>query len=84
MEAVLLLAVVGAMNVLCFLIGAKVGQTAFNGEKIELPSLNPMEAIREQQDKKQARKEQEKVDAILRNVEAYNGTSHGQEDVPRG
>ena len=80
---ILMIAIVGALNIVCFLIGAKVGQKVVKGETIEIPSINPMEAIRDREDKKVSRKEQEKIDAILHNVEVYNGTPLGQKDIPR-
>ena len=80
---ILMIAIVGALNIVCFLIGAKVGQKVVKGEPIEIPSINPMEAIRDREDKKVSRKEQEKIDAILHNVEVYNGTPLGQKDIPR-
>jgi hypothetical protein len=80
MEALLLLAA-GAINVACFVIGAKVGQKVSKGEPIEMPKINPMERIQERRDKKQAEKEQEQIDTIMRNIECYDGTSRGQEDV---
>lgn len=83
MEALLLL-ITGTLNVVCFFIGAKVGQMVVKGEKIEMPALNPMDAIREHRDKKESEKAQERIDTILRNVENYNGTAQGQEDVPKG
>lgn len=79
---VLLLLVMGAVNVACFVIGAKVGQASAKGEKVELPSVNPMEAWRNRQDKKEAQAEQDKINTILRNIESYDGTDRGQEDVP--
>ena len=79
---VLLLLVMGAVNVACFVIGAKVGQASAKGEKVELPSVNPMEAWRNRQEKNEAKKEQDKIIAILRNIESYDGTCRGQEDVP--
>ena len=84
MEIILIIAVVGALNVVCFLFGAKVGQTVAKGEKIELPSVNPMEAIREHNARKAAEKEQKSIDVIMRNIERYDGTPQGQEEVPRG
>jgi hypothetical protein len=81
MEALLLL-VMGATNILCFIVGARVGQKVTKGEEVELPSVNPMEAIREHQEKKEAQREQDRMDTILRNIEGYDGTSYGQEDVP--
>ena len=83
MEALLLL-IMGAVNALCFVIGAKVGHTVSKGETVNLPNLSPINAIREHNDKKQAEWEQDRIDTIMRNIEGYDGTSNGQEDVPRG
>jgi hypothetical protein len=79
---VLLLAVMGAVNIFCFLIGAKVGQAVVKGEKVEMPSIDPLKAVREHEAKKEAQKEQDRLNAILRNIEAYDGTGRGQEDIP--
>jgi hypothetical protein len=81
MEIVLVLAV-GAMCICCFLVGAKVGQTVSKGEDIKLPTVNPIEAYREHEQKKAARDEQERMETIMRNIEAYDGTADRQEDVP--
>ena len=81
MEIVLVLAV-GAMCICCFMVGAKVGQTVSKGEEIKLPTVNPMELYREHEQKKEARAEQERIETIMRNVEAYDGTANRQEDVP--
>lgn len=80
MVALIILAV-GALNVVCFLVGAKVGQTVAQGKEIEVPTVNPMQAIRERQNKQAAEMEQGKIDTIMRNIERYDGTGHGQEDV---
>lgn len=82
MEA-LLLAVMGATNIVCFVIGARVGQTVQKGEDIKVPSANPLQAVRDREAKREAKREQEKLDTILRNIERYDGTPRGQEDVPR-
>ena len=79
---VLLLAVMGAVNIFCFLIGAKVGQAVVKGEKVEMPSIYPLKAVREHEAKKEAQKEQDRLNAILRNIEAYDGTGRGQEEIP--
>ena len=83
MEALLLL-IMGVVNAVCFIIGAKVGQTVSKGETVNLPVLNPINAIREHNDKKKADWEQDRLDTIMRNIEGYDGTSNGQEDVPKG
>lgn len=66
-----------------FVLGAKLGQSVRNGEKIELPKLEPLKAIREHEERKEAERESKRLEAILRNIEAYDGTSRNQEDIPR-
>lgn len=78
---VLLMAVMAASNIICFLIGARVGQKVTKGEEVKLPSVNPMEAYREHQARKEAEIEQNRMDTILRNIDRYDGTPYGQEAV---
>lgn len=80
MELVLV-TLTGFLCICCFIIGAKVGQTVSKGEKIETPTLNPFKAIRENQARKEVEREEEKRNKILRNIERYDGTGKGQEDV---
>jgi hypothetical protein len=84
MTILLVLAVVlavGTLNVVCFLIGAKVGQKVVKGETIEIPSLNPLKAYREREDRREAEREQDKIATIMQNIEAYDGTGANQKDV---
>jgi hypothetical protein len=80
---ILLTLTVGTLCIVCFLIGAKVGQQVSKGETIKTPTLNPMQLIREHQERKQAEYEKSKRDIILQNIESYDGTPNRQEDVPR-
>ena len=66
---------------MCFFIGAKIGQKVVKGEEIKAPEITIPTPIRDYQKKKQAEAEQSKIDTILQNIEAYNGTSAGQKDV---
>lgn len=84
MTEALLIILVGFINIACFIVGAKIGQTVAKDEKIETPTLNPMKAISEHREKKEARREQERMDVIMQNIEVYNGTSSGQKEVPKG
>lgn len=81
---VLLILTVGALCIVCFYFGAKVGQQVSKGESLELPNINPIEKIRETLDKREAKKEQDRIETIMQNVERYNGTSEGQTEVPKG
>jgi hypothetical protein len=82
MEALTIL-VIGALCIACFLVGAKVGQKVSKGEEVELPSLDPMKVIREHQEHKKVKEEQNRFDTIMKNIDNYDGTPNHQEDVPR-
>ncbi len=74
----------GALCILCFFLGARVGQAAKNGEVLRPPEGNPFRAFRERESRREAEREQRRLDIILRNVERFDGTGQGQEDVPEG
>lgn len=88
MELIITIALVGFLNVACFIAGAKIAQVVSRGEKIGTPSLpNPIKAIQEsieeRESKKAAKREQERIDTIMQNIESYDGTGRGQKDVSR-
>ena len=73
----------GALCIVCFYFGAKVGQTVVKGKDIETPTVNPMKIYQAHKDKKEEEAEKHKLDIIMKNIERYDGTGNGQEDVPR-
>lgn len=81
---VLLLLIMGVVNILCFMIGARVGQAVSKGETVEMPTLNPLQAIQDAQEKKEAKREQDRISMIMANIDSYDGTGYGQQEVPRG
>lgn len=83
METIFIILVSGTLNAVCFFIGARIGQKVSKGETIEAPTLNPMKAIREREERKEADKESERLEIILQNIENYDGSPNGQRDVPR-
>lgn len=84
METALIILTLGALNIVCFFVGAKVGQTVSKGEPLEAPKIDPMKPIREKQEREAADREKEKLDILLSNIENYDGTANGQKDIPRG
>jgi hypothetical protein len=78
---VLILAVFGTVNIFCFLLGTKVGMAVKKDEEIKLPSVNPVEAVKEHINKREAKIEQDRIDKIMQNIERYDGSSNGQIDV---
>lgn len=81
---VILVFIVGALNIFCFFLGAVIGQRTATGKEIKAPDLNklnPMTIYKEHSEKKEAEKEKEKLETILKNIERYDGTEAGQEDI---
>lgn len=69
METILLIAVVGALVIVAFFIGARVGQKVVNKEPLELPNINPLNIVSNYEQKR----EEEKIQKDYRdNLEAIN------------
>lgn len=81
METIVLVVLMGGMNLLAFLIGAKTAQKVDKGEEIELPTLNPMQVYREHREQSEANKEQERLNIMMENINNYDGTGVGQKDI---
>ena len=81
MEALIVL-ITSVANLACFVIGAKVAQMMAKGEDIKLPTVNPLEIARDMRERREADRAKDRVDTILRNIDKYDGTGYGQEDVP--
>lgn len=81
MANILMILAIGALNIACFFIGAKIGQKIVKGEEIKAPEITIPTPIRDYRKKKQAEYEQDRIDTILQNIESYDGTSVGQKDV---
>ncbi len=75
MHDILLIIVVGLFNIACFIVGVKAGR----GDEMKAPS--PIKIYNEHREKIEADKETEKINTILTNIERYDGTGAGQEDV---
>lgn len=86
----LTLVIILIINLLSFVIGARIGQKVANNERIEVnPAIALHEAIQEVQEAKQEQKEtkakveeDEYFKTIYHNIDVYDGTSVGQKPVP--
>lgn len=86
METIILIATVGLLNVACFFIGARTAQKAVRGEEITVPTPATLHESykakqEERREKEEAKMEAEKLDVILQNLDRYDGTPAGQQDV---
>ena len=91
-EIIVFLAAEFALAAACINLGVNLGRSV---KKAEAPVLNPvkvikehkkdkMDAYKEKKSKELAEAEAKRLEVIMSNIEAYDGTSRGQEDVPRG
>ena len=80
---IIMVLVVGTLNIVCFLIGASVRQKIDKGEEVKLPTVNPVELYHEHKEKEEKKLKASQREVLLRNIERYDGTSFGQEDIPK-
>lgn len=80
---VLIIVTSSIFNIICFFLGAKIGQRVVNNQPVRIINKSPIESIREKQDSKELKKQQEIDDVIKHNIDVYDGTSLGQKDIPR-
>ena len=83
MITILAMIVTGTLNIVCFFIGVNTVQKVKEDKMVELPTFNPLKVVREHHEHREFKKEQDKLETIMKNIEAYDGTSNHQEDVPR-
>lgn len=70
--------IVSGLNIVCFLIGAIVGQRVFERKPV---IINPIKEIKEMKVEKEISKEEQRFKDIADNIDAYNGTSIGQKEI---
>jgi len=83
MELCLAVLAVSLSNILCFLIGVKTGTNTGAKEPFKLP--NPVEKVKEHKESKALSREQkqrqEALKTMLHNIDVYDGTDMGQQEV---
>lgn len=79
MENLILIIVISILNIVCFFIGAKVGQKVVNQEPLEIPT--PAKIYEEHKERAERNKLVEETKIMLENVDNYTGDGTGQKDV---
>lgn len=71
------------LNLLSFVLGARIGQKTIKGEKIEINPIKATEkAIADRREKREKEAEEEYFKTIMHNIDTYDGTSNGQMTIP--
>lgn len=82
MESIILVLLTGCLCIWSFSLGVKVGRKEEQKEeKKEPPTMNLLKVYREMEEKKEADRQRDRFDAIMRNIDNYDGTSYRQEEV---
>lgn len=76
---IFLIFVVGCVNCICFMLGARTAQKIAN--KVEVTIPNPVNEIRKIANDSEYRREKDKVQKLLDNIDRYDGTPFGQQDI---
>ena len=77
METLIAILMVSILNIVCFFVGAKIGQKVANNEPIKAPSVNPFKAYKEHMEQKEVEDEMAKLEKTLANIDNY-GTNKPQ------
>ena len=79
MENILItMAAVTVMNIICFITGAKSSRTSTKRE-VNIP--NPIKFIANHKIEREEHEEQERIRIMAENIDRYDGTGLGQQDV---
>ncbi len=70
--------IVSVLNIVCFLIGALVGQRVFERKPV---IVNPVKEIKEKIEEDIISDEEQRFRDIADNIDAYDGTSIGQKKI---
>lgn len=79
---ILISILISAINLLCFYFGVRIGQKVAKKEEIKIEGLNPVKVIETINQSNEDKKEQERMRIIAENIDNYDGTGLGQQDIP--
>ena len=81
-ETIILCTIFGAFILIAYTLGLRNGQKLSNNREVTMPELNPVKAIQNEIEEHDEKKKQEQFDIIMSNIDNYNGTGIGQQNIP--
>lgn len=82
LETIILCTIFGVFVLLSYTLGLRNGQRLSKNEEISIPELNPIKAIQSEIESHEERKKQEQFDIMMANIDNYDGTGIGQQNIP--
>lgn len=81
-EAIILCTIFGVFILVAYSLGLKNGQRLSKNEEVVMPNVNPIKVINEEIEKHEEKKKQQAYEIMMSNIDNYDGTGLGQQDIP--
>lgn len=81
-EAIILCTIFGVFIIVSYSLGLKNGQRLSKNEEVVVPNVNPVKVIAEEIEKHKEKKKQQAYEIMMSNIDNYDGTGLGQQDIP--
>ena len=81
-EAIILCTIVGVFIIVSYSLGLKNGQRLSKNEEVVVPNVNPVKVVTEEIEKHEEKKKQQAYEIMMSNIDNYDGTGLGQQDIP--
>lgn len=82
LELILFCSIFGLIIIAAYTLGLRNGQKLMKKEEIKVPTVNPVKAIEDIKEIKKNKKEKTAYDIMMSNIDNYDGSSLGQQDIP--
>lgn len=82
-ESIILCTIFGVFILVAYSLGLKNGQRLSKNEEVVVPNVNPVKVVTEEIEKHEEKKKQEAYEIMMSNIDNYDGTGLGQQDIPK-
>ena len=63
-------------------LGLKNGQRISKNKEVIMPNINPVKVVTEEIEKHEEKKKQQAYEIMMSNIDNYDGTGLGQQEIP--
>lgn len=81
-ETIILCTIFGVLILVAYSLGLKNGQRLSKNEEVVMPQVNPVKVVTEEIEKHEEKKKQQAYEIMMSNIDNYDGTGLGQQDIP--
>lgn len=81
-EAIILCTIFGVFILVAYSLGLKNGQRISKNKEVIMPNINPVKVVTEEIEKHEEKKKQQAYEIMMSNIDNYDGTGLGQQEIP--